>query len=64
METKPPHNPVTDPDNWPRSLFKPFFTPEMLTYLKEYGLVEMWPGGPVKSIYQLDMAALKKKRVI
>lgn len=64
MNQKPPHNPVTDPDKWPPTLFKPFFTPEMMVYLKEYGLAEMWPGGPIKSIYPLDMAALKKKKVI
>lgn len=64
MEPKPPHNPVTDPDEYPPTRFKKFFTPEMLAYLKTYGLVEMWPGGPIKLIYPLDMAALKKKKVI
>jgi hypothetical protein len=39
-----------EPDVYPPPLKQFNFTAEVVAYLAEHGIVEMWPGGPFKNI--------------
>ena len=43
-----------EPDVYPPPLDHFIFTDEMLLYLAEHGLVEMWDNGPFTSTYDIE----------